>query len=748
MRANQRAVLKVVVLVPTAILGALLAIGPGGLVSYSPATRVGVNSLLAYWIAIPLVIAVITFRSSQLRAHLVTAAAFAFPVIMHIGKAAYNLLLLDIPEIQHTPINTAADTTELLLLSFLLLCVVLCYSRSVLLDSPKQRVAFASLILLLPLAIRGLLWFLVFPNLSSLGLKTLSWSLVIVGALALTSTLAVLPRVKSKELPLDKGYFASAILLLVIAIIALGFHASTGRPGWEFAETMQMGGFLVLSLATGIPYMRRAGYGRRPAYGLVLGMILLFYLPLVITIAIESSGLSLLPPVANFLAYAIIHVGAGSLSAMMAVLLYLYSRHKFSWTHYPLMLIFGLWASLTVALLVAFTLPSFSVLGEPSGIYIVGAIVTLALLITAARYEVDPPKRKPKVSRLVAALIVSVALTLLGETVNQVFLLVNPSFIGSLLGEAVELVASLAVMLAFTYLIFLLARGSHGEMSASLYVTLLLAIWILPSVLKSYYSVWTLGWFVSEILLLMGIVAGPPILAWLYIKALEESKEMHTRSSLFADLLMHDVTNYNQVLMTSLELLGSEGVHTEQRKRLASDGKQIISFAEQLIQNVRLLTETMRLKEKPLEPTNLVSAFVAALDHFSQKVGSDAVVVEFDPEEAEAAVLANQLIVHVFLNILYYALERSRHGVTIKSTIRLTEELGDDYWEVRISAPGVVADMKANPMESQLRSGGSLGLVAAQKMLEVFRGTLNVIDDSGESDNGVIYVIRLPAIKD
>ena len=49
----RRAYAKILILVPLAVFASALAIGPGGLVSYSPATRVGVHSLLAFWISIP-----------------------------------------------------------------------------------------------------------------------------------------------------------------------------------------------------------------------------------------------------------------------------------------------------------------------------------------------------------------------------------------------------------------------------------------------------------------------------------------------------------------------------------------------------------------------------------------------------------------------------------------------------------------------------------------------------------------------
>ncbi len=638
--------------------------------------------------------------------------------------------------------NTAADLAEMMLLAGMLLALSLCYSRRPLVEHASRAMLFALLFLMVPLALRGIIWFAVLPVLSTATLTAFIWIQLLIAEMLFLVVLFLLPRMRTQELPLDRGYFASGVLMLMISVLMLSLYHTFGLFGWEFSETVMMASFVVLSLGTGTPYLRRMGHGRQQAYGLILGLVFVFYLPLLITIGIESSGLSFIPPAANLLAYSIIHIGAGSLSAMMAILLFLYSKYRPSWTYYPLVLIFGLWASLSVVLLISFVSPSFLILGEPTALYIVGAILTLVLLHVAARYEKSPPKREVSTTRMLAAFSVCVLLSIIGESVNQLFLLTNPSYIDSLLGEAALLVLSLAVMLAFTYVILLLAKRPKGETSASLYMALLLAIWILPSVLKSYYAVWTLGWWVSEILLLMGIIAGPPILAWLYVKALNESNELYERSSLFADLLMHDVTNYNQMLMTSLELLGSTDLPAGRRARVAADGRQIISFAERLIQNVRLLTETDRVRTADLEPVNLVAAFVAALDYFTKKVGSENVVVEFDPERADCPVLADQHLVHAFLNILYIALEKGIEKVSIKAEIRLVDQVEDDYWAVTIRTSGVPIEAIPDRLDRGVRGRSSLGVIAARRILEHFRGTLIVSDTTDQGKT--TYIVQIP----
>jgi hypothetical protein len=249
-----------------------------------------------------------------------------------------------------------------------------------------------------------------------------------------------------------------------------------------------------------------------------------------------------------------------------------------------------------------------------------------------------------------------------------------------------------------------------------MYIAFFLAMWILPNVLKSYYVTWSIGWWVSEVLLFVGLLAGPPILIWLYVQSMHEVEDSHKRANMYADLLMHDVSNYNQMMMMSLELLGSTDISENQRTRLADDGRQVISFSEQLISNVRLLSEADIIEVGKLQPTSLVATIVSALNIFTRRIGSGELVIEFKPKDSQAFVMANDLLVHIFINILYSALECRKRGESVKIGIHETESDGDAFWQIDITSPGRSADQEDG------FSSGNLGLLAARMMTESLKG--------------------------
>ena len=741
MRGLRRAFAKVIVLVPLATLAAAFAIGPGHFVAYTPATRLGVNAMIAFWIAIPAALSVLAYQEKPNRANLLLMTALLFPMIVHIGSALKQLLLPQDQIVVREPPQLITDILELAMLALLLMAACVFIVK----DSPQRKNAIPNrliigTIVLLPLIVYGLIWLFVVNFITPTLLNAMSWVLCGISVAGFLLMTLLVPRIKKYGFQFDSGYLISSVLLFSIAAAFLLATLPDPTRNWEYPETLRMAAYVLLALGMGVPFLRRQGYNRKFAYGIVIGLILIAYLPFLLTITIETMSLPSSGAPESLLAYSIIHLGAASLSIMMAILLFVYPKRRENWNHYPLILLFGMWAGVAIALVVRFLL-SASLQGEPVTPITVGSLLTIALLYLTIRWTRSPPIRLEKVPSAIQLLLVILGLVAaieFGEIVNQA--VINRwSFIGTSPMSSIIIVGSnLFIMFAFAYIIFLLAEGSKGKAPVELYVILFLNMWILPNILKAYYAPWTPGWWISEVLLFVGLLAGPPLLIWLYVKSMHQVEDSHRRANMYADLLMHDVSNYNQMMMMSLELLGSHDLSDEKRKRLADDGRQVISFSEQLISNVRLLSEADNLKLSELQPTNLVDTIVSALDIFTRRIGSGEIVVEFQPEEYDAYVMANDLLVHIFLNILYSALECRKQGEAVRIAIHEIEYSGQSYWEIDIKAPGRRAS------EQDGYSSGTLGLLAAELMTESLNGQFNK-ETFARTDicEGRLFTIRL-----
>ncbi|UCE09956.1 MAG: HAMP domain-containing histidine kinase [Candidatus Thorarchaeota archaeon] len=755
MDSQRRMLTKVIIVVPLAILATFLAIEGAQIVSNSNTTRVGVHSLLAYWISIPAAVSVLASRRRSASGELVFVSALIVPVVIHIGNAMYFLLQSSSEIFVMSPYDTIADITELTMLGLLFALASLLWTDSRQSRGNITQIGIVASAILVPLVVQGATWSLVLPSLNSSSLVVFGVVTAAIGAFTCFSAALLCPNITSSELEIDSGYLMSSLLLMGISSLILGIMMMSPSDVWIIAEDLQIASFFLIALSIGVPFLKAAGFGRRTAYVMIIGLALLAYLPFLVTIIIESLELYVLLEPLNRLAYSIIHLGAGSLSAMMAYLLYAYSKRHPSRNHYPLILTFGVWTGVALVSVSSVLLPDFSPLGEPIVPYVVGSLLTLPLLYLAIRwthqFSEGRTRMLPSSSVLIGFILLFVTI-LIGEITNQLVLQRYGELSGHPASNAILLASNLLAMFAFTYLVLLLAREAKGSLTIEIYVVGFLSMWVIPNVLKSYYPRWTPGWWVSEILIFIGLLVGPGLLGLLYARAMREAEESHSRASLYADLMMHDITNYNQMTMTALELLGAEGVPDEVRERLARDARQIISLSEQLISNVRLLSRTESHEERTLEPMDLVLAVVGALDDVTQEVGSENVRVQFKPERHQAYVMANENLIHVFINLLIDSLQHPPEKKTISVEISPSTVNGQDWWQVRFGVPGRWIEHNNRPTlfdrEVGSYSGSALGLLVARLLAESLGGVVTMEDRIlGELFKGTVFVVSLPAYK-
>jgi signal transduction histidine kinase len=385
--------------------------------------------------------------------------------------------------------------------------------------------------------------------------------------------------------------------------------------------------------------------------------------------------------------------------------------------------------------------PSISISGTPIISYIVGSILTLILINIAIKWSLSPPLWSfSERSHIVAGFgFVAVATSLyLGEFVNIQFLQQNPAFLVSPLANVVLLGFNLTVMLTFTYLVFLLAKSSSGKLTTELYTFSFLSVWILHSILKSYYAVWTPGWWVSEYILFIGLILGPTVLALLYVGAIGEVEESHQRANLYADLLMHDVTNYNQMAMTALELLQAECESDDTLLEYADHAIKAVLLSNRLIGNVRSLSESELIHPSDLKSVELVSSIVGALDLVSQSVGKERVRTQFITDHSHVHVIANELLVTAFFNILYSSVQHTKAGESVLLELSPYTDNFEQWWQLRLIVPSSYGgSLEGSFLEREpgRYSGKTLGVFVSRLLFESFGGSITINEEHPDSES-------------
>ena len=732
---------KIIILVPLAVAATIFAIGGAGIVSLTHTTRVGVNSLFAYWAAIPAAATILALQRDFSKSKMVFSAAFLVPVFIRINDAIGHIFTTSEPLVVITSVSLSSTLIELGIISVVLLIATLLPERTWE-TSRYQNWIFAVVVISLLHFLQGVFFNAVTGVLTETEIKNLG---LVIGSIVIAAALIAIvftKRLRYDDLPIDKGFFVSGLIVIAISAFLFMQALTDLSPLWIYAENLEMAALLMFGFSLGIPLLKKAKFPRKTRYMILIGLLVTTYIPLLITTIIESSGINYALEVGNILAYSIIHTGAGALSVLMAFLLYAYSRLKPSGTQYPLILIFMVWTGVAATSVVFALLP---LQGEPVIPYFVGGLLTLFLLYYAVKWtndiDIDDLPRIGN-SKLVAYSILLVAAVAAGELLNQFAFTIDPSIILSPWGSRLLLMVNLINLFGFAYLVFLLSSKSEGRVSFETFVLGLLTLWIVPNTLKSYYTIYTAGWWVSELIMFLGLLIGPAILALLYIRSMQEIGKSHARAMLYADLLMHDITNYNQIAMTTFELLSQREIVDSNEKRLITDAQQAVTMAEQLIDNVRLMSEKESMGKLTEEKTNLVNLLVKALDTVTTKVRNPDLVIQLKSQISHAYVMANDLLYGALLNLLYTAIDMPLTNRRMKLDISPHSDMESDWWQVRL-------EFTRSADQSCFREGvnygrSSLGFLVAKIIAEEHDGIL----ESGDDGEISFFSLNLPMYKD
>ncbi|MHA1909609.1 MAG: hypothetical protein ACW98Y_20080, partial [Candidatus Thorarchaeota archaeon] len=298
---QKRDLTKILILVPLAIASALLAIGFADIVSLTNTTRVGVNSLLAYWAAIPASAAVLSLQKRYSKSKMVFGAAFIVPMFIRINNAIGHIVSPSEPIVEITTIALGSTLVELGIISVLLLIVTLIPDRTW--KSPRHYSwIFAFAVISILHFLQGTVYTIVSGLLDSTGIIQLG---LVIGSIAIVAailTITLNSRIRYEDLPVDKGFFVAGLILVSISALLIMQDLSNIGVLWIYAENLEMAALLMFGFSLGIPLLKAAKYPRKTRYPLLIGLMITTYFPMLVTTMIESSGFNYVLEFGNILA--------------------------------------------------------------------------------------------------------------------------------------------------------------------------------------------------------------------------------------------------------------------------------------------------------------------------------------------------------------------------------------------------------------------------------------------------------------
>ncbi|MHA1965304.1 MAG: sensor histidine kinase [Candidatus Thorarchaeota archaeon] len=674
-------------------------------------------------------------------------SALFFSTNAHTGFAIVTLFTADSPILIWSTLDIFNGLLELALFSLLLFISVWSDERGKR-YSAKKLYSLAIVLGIVLLLIYGALSEIVVPTIplslfQGLGIITFGVDISLLGA-----TIYLVFQSSKKKPPYHSAAFITFCVLLSASAVPLIIPILQPSIIWTLSVVLHSVSFFILYLSLSVPYMQNFGMKPRNATFLSSGISVLFLAPFIITLAVEGLVPGFYSP--DIGAYTIIHLGAASLSAVMALLTYGHAKTRKQKNLYPLILLFVSWTVVDITQVLLSQVPT-PYAGESLVPYITGSIVSLFALFLAIRWTMSEPRSnlpRPEFWPILGAAIQMTLVTIAEMTQTELHGAV-PGLVESPLGRSTLLVINLFAMFLFTYFIGNLSKTSGGGFTVEILLSGFLSLWIIPNILKANFLDWTAGWYSAEVLLLVALLCGPAILGMLYLREMRRTETAHQRARVYSDLLVHDISNYHQAIIISLGLLEVNGIQTSLREQIVRDAQTELHRADDLIRNVRQLGKSEEISFQNFECLDLVQCIRNSYENAIPSLHEQSIEFTINRNLGECYVQAHPLIDGIFTNLLRNAVQYSPDKKRIEVVLELGVNEEGAIWIVRVIdyGQGIEPEKKTDLFNRFMTGarGTGLGLSVAKTLAEVFGGTISVEDRvPGDFTKGTVFILTLP----
>ncbi|MCK5239688.1 MAG: PAS domain S-box protein, partial [Candidatus Thorarchaeota archaeon] len=218
-------------------------------------------------------------------------------------------------------------------------------------------------------------------------------------------------------------------------------------------------------------------------------------------------------------------------------------------------------------------------------------------------------------------------------------------------------------------------------------------------------------------------------------------------AAFYNDLMAHDISNMQQGIMSSMELMLYSGSLPEELKHLVEAALSQSERGAALVGHVKKLAEveeeTINLSQ--IDPyAALIDAFTMVRNTFHDKD----IKIETNMTEGKYSVLADEFLVDVFYNLLHNSV-RLDSETTVHIDID-ADENRDGFLTVRITdcGPGIEDSVK-NSIFSRIGTDGKrvagIGLTLVKRIFDRYGGTIYVEDKvKDDYSRGTCFVFELP----
>ncbi|MDF1538495.1 MAG: ATP-binding protein [Candidatus Thorarchaeota archaeon] len=552
-------------------------------------------------------------------------------------------------------------------------------------------------------------------------------------------------------------YSKSDLVAGVLAFLAAPFAIIANLWGfysmWKMALLMQALGLSFIFLAIGGPLYRRSRIGKRATEAILGFLLTISLVPFALSVISEAYAPGILLP--DIGAYLISHGTAALLAGMMSVLLFMYNKRRPSWNLLPLIVLYLSWTFIEIFIMLNFQMFTLQNNGESVVPYIMGAFVSLLVIYREIMLHTKPSNEDPTEKQLnwIGLRFGAVAIGVLGVAfIENRILDANPILIGAAPGRTVLLFMNLMALFGFSILLYMTARKYGDWKSIEGLSLVFLAFWIIPGILKGIFLDWTVGWWLGELVLLVAVGFGPPLLATLYVDSMSKALAAQRRATLYSDLLAHDITNMHQAILVALSLLELDEIDKESRALAFEDARKSLGRAADIVSNVRQIGRADQMGEDEMQSTDVVAVILDAFNQVKSEFPGDDIDFTVNSREGHCFVRANNLLLDLFYNLFKNAIVYSNDEKRIDVSIQHGPKNGEKYWRISVEdrGRGIEEVRKINLFQRFMKGaqGIGLGLSVVFALTKSFGGFIDVEDRvPGDHTKGTVFNVHLPMLQ-
>lgn len=235
----------------------------------------------------------------------------------------------------------------------------------------------------------------------------------------------------------------------------------------------------------------------------------------------------------------------------------------------------------------------------------------------------------------------------------------------------------------------------------------------------------------------------------------EKYRSAYNRADFYKDLFAHDINNILQNILSSVEVCDlylNEPEKQNRVKYMLSIVKEQVERGATLVKNIHKLSE-MEEAEIRLIKVDALEALEQAIAHVQEGHPQKAVKLEIVDCPTTCFVVANELLLDMFENLLENAIKHNRNS-SILINIKISELRKDDKnyyrFEIQDNGTGIPDSMKdfifqRGTYEKRSVRGRGLGLSLVNQIVKNYQGTIRVEnrvkDDYSQGSNFIIEIL-------